>query len=396
MKLEQTFRWFGEEDKVDLAAIKQTGATGIVTALHHIPPGEVWSKEEILLLKHKIESHGLTWTTVESVAVHEAIKTKSGEYQKYLANYRQTLRNLGQCGITTVCYNFMPVLDWTRTHLNFQTADGSYALRFDMMAFVAFDIFMLKRNGADKDYTQEQVELASAYYDSLSPEAIGDIQSTILMGLPGTVEDLSLEDFNQALQAYDHIDRHMLKANYFDFLQAVIPTAEEAKVKMAVHPDDPPMSIFGLPRIVSDENDLEDLLSAVDSPYNGLTFCTGSLGSRSQNNVVKMMEKFADRIHFVHLRNVIKEENGSFYESDHLDGDVDMYEVVKILLTELAQRQTNGQAEASLPIRPDHGHQMLDDLHKTTYPGYSAIGRLRGLAEIRGLELGIIKSIVDQ
>ncbi len=396
MGLEQTFRWFGANDKVSLNHIKQTGATGVVTALHHLPPGEIWSEDEIKTLKQRIESHGLSWTTVESVAVHEDIKTRSGRYEDYIANYKQTVINLGKCGIKTICYNFMPVLDWTRTHLEFLNHDGTFALRYDKLAMIAFDVFMLKREGAEKDYEEKQLLAAKEYLHSLSEEEQLRIQKTILMGLPGTVEDLTLEDFLQALKAYDQIDSHQLKSNYYHFLQEVIPIAAAAGVNMAVHPDDPPMPIFGLPRIVSKEEDLSALLGAVDSPNNGLTFCTGSLGSRWGNNITHLVKKFASNIHFVHLRNVIKEDDGSFFESDHLAGDVEMYSVIKILLEELERRRKLNGVEAYLPIRPDHGHQMLDDLQKTTYPGYSAIGRLRGLAEIRGLEMGIYKSLFEK
>lgn len=391
MNLEYTWRWYGPDDPVSLSDIKQAGATGVVTALHHVSPGNTWPMDEILKRKNLIDSHGLTWSVVESVAVHESIKTQSGNYKIHLDNYKQTLQNLGACQIKTVCYNFMPVLDWTRTHLKYVMPDGSQALRFNMAAFVAFDLFMLKRTGAMEGYLPAQLEEAEKYYGQLDESSKIALQKAILMGLPGTVDDLSLNEFKSTLASYEGIDETVLKANYYSFLKEIIPAAQEADVKMAVHPDDPPMSIFGLPRIVSNEKDVEQLLQVVDSEYNGLTFCTGSFGAGPDNDVVAMIKKFAGKINFAHLRNVIKESNGSFFESDHLMGDVDMYEVMKALLLELRDRKIQGRA-GSIPMRPDHGHQMLDDLNKETYPGYSAIGRLRGLAELRGLEMGINKS----
>lgn len=393
MKLEQTWRWFGPDDPVKLSDVRQTGATGIVTALHHIPPGNLWPRDEILKRKDLIEMEGLTWSIVESVAVHETIKTRSGDYKIYLENYKQTLQNLGECGIRTVCYNFMPVLDWTRTHLKYTLADGSWTLRFDMIAYIAFDVFILKRKDAEKDYLPAQLSEAKTYYEQLNDISIKALQKVILMGLPGTVNDFSLDDFKTALCAYEGIDKSTLKANYYAFLQEIIPVAEKVKVKMAIHPDDPPMPIFGLPRIVSNEEDLEQLLKAVDSSYNGITFCTGSFSAGSNNDVEAMVKKFARRINFVHLRNVVKENNGSFFEGNHLSGDVEMYTVMCTLLEEQRRRVSQGGITSGIPIRPDHGHQMLDDLNKKTYPGYSAIGRLRGLAELRGLEMGIMKSL---
>ncbi len=393
MNLEHTWRWYGPDDLVSLSDIRQAGATGIVTALHHISPGKIWPAKEIMERKNLIEHQGLTWTVVESVAVHESIKTQTGDYRIHLENYRQTLQNLGACGIKTVCYNFMPVLDWTRTHLKYVMADGSLALRFDIISFIAFDIFILKREGAEKDYLPGQLTKAREYYAQLDDSSKNALRNAILTGLPGTVDDLSLDDFQSALRIYEGIDESTLKGHYYSFLKEIIPTAEKAGVKMAVHPDDPPMAIFGLPRIVCNEEDLEQLLKAANSEYNGITFCTGSLGAGSDNNVVAMVKKFAGRINFAHLRNVIKESDGSFYESDHLSGAVDMYEVMRTLLQEQQDRVTQGRSDSIIPVRPDHGHQMLDDLNKKTYPGYSAIGRLRGLAELRGLEMGIRKSL---
>lgn len=393
MNLEYTWRWYGPDDPVSLSDVKQAGATGVVTALHDIAPGNVWPTDEILKRKNLIKSYGLIWSVVESVAVHESIKTRSGDYELHLNNYKQTLQNLGACEIKTVCYNFMPILDWTRTHLNYPVFDGSQALCFDMTAFIAFDLFMLKRKGGMEDYTPAQLEDAEAYYGRLDESKKKDLQKAILMGLPGTVDDLSLEEFESTLASYEGIDESVLKANYYSFLKEIIPAAEEADVKMAVHPDDPPMSIFGLPRIVSSESDVEQLLNAVDSEFNGLTFCTGSFGAGPGNDVLGMVKKFAKRINFAHLRNVIRENDGSFYESDHLAGNVDMYQVMHALLEEQRERINQGRINSIIPMRPDHGHQMLDDLKKETYPGYSAIGRLRGLAELRGLEMGIIRSL---
>ncbi len=392
MKLEQAWRWYGPDDPVSLLDIKQAGASAVVTALHHIPPGQVWPQEEIMDRGKVVRESGLNWSIVESVAVHEDIKTRTGSYQLYLDNYKQTLENLGICGITTVCYNFMPVLDWTRTHLNFQMKSGSLALRFDRNALIAFDCFVLKRPDAHMDFNEDQLAQAEQYFKQLGPKARIDLQRSILMGLPGTVEDFSLDDFSTSLQAYRGISEATFREHFYAFLKEVIPTAEKAGVKMAVHPDDPPMPIFGLPRIVSNEKDLEQLLEVVDSPYNGITFCTGSLGAGADNDVTAMIKKFSNKIHFVHLRNIIKEPNGSFYESDHLTGDVDMFNIIRALLEEQQQRIDEGRLDSRITMRPDHGHQMLDDLRKQTYPGYSAIGRLRGLGELRGLELGIEKS----
>ena len=393
MKLEQTWRWYGPDDPVSLSDIKQAGATGVVTALHHISPGKLWPKDEILKRKNLIEAQGLTWSVVESVAIHENIKTQSGDYRTYLKNYQQTLRNLGACGIKIVCYNFMPILDWTRTNLKYTLADGSQALRFDMIEYIAFDVFVLDRKGAKEDYAPAQMAAARTYFAQLSDTSKEALQNAILMGLPGTVDDFDLEDFKSALLAYEGLDSSALKAHYHSFLKEIIPTAINAGIKMAVHPDDPPFPIFGLPRIVSNEEDLRQLLQVVDSEYNGITFCTGSLGASSDNDVVAMLKMFSNKINFAHLRNVIKESNGSFYESDHLEGDVDMYQAMRVLLQELQERVSQGRIDSRIPIRPDHGHQMLDDLSKETYPGYSSIGRLRGLAELRGLEMGIDKSL---
>ncbi len=389
-----SWRWYGPTDPVALWDVCQAGARGVVTALHDLPNGAVWPVDAIEARKKEIARVGegaaaLRWAVVESVPVHESIKTAGPDRDRSIDAYAETLRNLGRCGIATVCYNFMPVVDWTRTDLGYRMPDGSLALRFDRSDLAAFDLFILKRKDAERDYDPHTRERAEARFGAMSAGDRERLSRTILAGLPGAEESYTVDAFREALAVYHAIGAGALRRNLIYFLEAVVPVAEKAGVRLAIHPDDPPFPILGLPRVVSTEEDVADLFGAIDSPANGLTFCTGSFGVRSDNNLVAMAERFADRIHFAHLRSTDRESDGSFYEADHLGGDVDMPAVMRVLLEEEGRRRKAGRDDAEIPMRPDHGHQMLDDLKKRTNPGYSAIGRLRGLAELRGLALGL-------
>ncbi len=386
--MEQAWRWFGPEDVIKLSHVCQTGATGIVTALHHIPYGVVWSIEEIEKRKALIAADltlGLRWSVVESLPIHESIKIGEGDLKPLFDNYRQSLRNLAQCGITTVCYNFMPVVDWTRTELAYPLPGGGTALRFNAHEFAAFDCFMLQRPGAETDHSPEVLRRAKDWYDRSSEADRRQLLSNIMAGLPGAYDRYDIPGLRVMLDRYRDIDAKALRENLARFLREVIPMAEEVGIRMCIHPDDPPRPLMGLPRIVSNADDLAFILGAVDSPANGLTLCSGSLGANPVNDVPAIAKRFANRIWFAHLRNVAKEPDGSFMEADHLGGDTDMVALVTVLLEEQKRRKDAGDAHWRIPMRPDHGHELLDDVGKPTHPGYPAIGRLRGLAELRGV-----------
>ena len=391
--LEQTFRWYGQSDEVTLAAIRQTGATGIVTALHHIPCGDVWKLDEIKRRQDIINEAGFRWSVVESVNIHESIKTGAGERDKFIENYIATLQNLSATGMKTVCYNFMPVLDWTRTDLDFRLWNNASALRFYIPALAAFDLYILEREAAFIEFSGKQQQNAKKYFDGLDSGEVSKLTNTIMAGLPGTKDVLTLTEFKEQLKKYATVDTAKLKENLAYFLKAIIPEAEKLGVKMCIHPDDPPLPILGLPRIVSTEKDLQDVINACPSESNGITFCTGSLGAREDNDLPGMVNRLGGHIHFLHLRNVQREDDGSFYEAEHLTGSNNMYSVMKNVIKEQRRRSEADREDVAIPFRPDHGHKILDDFSYKTFPGYSITGRLKGLAELRGLEMGIKGSL---
>jgi mannonate dehydratase len=390
--MEETWRWFGPDDVVKLNQIRQTGATGIVTALHHIPYGEIWSLDEINKRKAMIladKSLGLRWSVVESLPIHESIKLGKGNLSALFENYRQSMRNLAACGVDTICYNFMPILDWTRTDLAWPLVGGGTSLKFDAVKYCAFDCFMVERKDAEKDHSPALIARARTWFKKASEADKAQLLINVNAGLPGAYDRYDIEGFRRMLARYHGIDRSVLRANYVRFLKEVIPTAEEVGIRMCVHPDDPPRPMFGLARIVSSAQDIDFILKAVPSPANGLTLCSGSLGAGADNDVPAIARKFVKKIFFAHLRNVAKEPDGSFMEAEHLGGDTDMVAVVKCLLKEQKRRHASGEARWRIPFRPDHGHELLDDAGRKTHPGYPIIGRMRGLAEIRGVIAGL-------
>ena len=390
--MKESFRWYGPKDPVPLSTIRQAGATTIVSALHDVPNGEVWSIDAIKSHQTLIANAGLKWGVVESVPIHEEIKQRTGNFEVYIENYKATLENLAHCEILTICYNFMPILDWTRTHLYKPLEDGSTALSYEIDALRAFDLFVVKRVKAAQDYTEQEIQDAKAYFEALNPLQIESLTKSIIAGLLGAEEGYTMQQFNEQIEAYANLNKETLRSHLIQFLAALMPTAESVGVNMCIHPDDPPHSLFGIPRVVSTASDIEALFSAVPSLNNGLTFCTGSFGVRPDNDLLEMFTQHAERIHFLHFRSTKRDDKGNFYEANHLEGDVDMFAMVKAALSEERRRKEAGRSDWEIPMRPDHGHQMLDDLEKHINPGYSAIGRLKGLAELRGLAMGIIRS----
>ena len=390
----QTWRWYGPNDPVSLLDVRQAGARGIVNALHHIPNGDIWSVEEIQKRKNEIEKAGLTWDVVESLPVHEKIKTRTEDFEQITENYKQSMKNLASCSVYVICYNFMPILDWTRTRLDMPLEDGSLALEYNASELRVFDLHILQREGAQQDYTPEEIEQAKKQFEDLEASDIQRISDNMLKGLPGSEEGYSMEEFKTMLDTYKGIDADQLRSHLVKFLEEIIPLAEQLGIRMCIHPDDPPFSLLGLPRIMSTRSDYQYIFDQVTPLSNGITFCTGSLGVRADNDLPAIFDAFADRVHFLHLRSTKRDAQGNFFEADHLTGDVDMFEIITRVIREQRRRVAENRQDASIPMRPDHGHQMLDDLVKPKInPGYSAIGRLRGLAELRGLEWGINKMI---
>ena len=394
MKMTQTWRWYGPNDPVSLLDVRQAGATGVVNALHHIPNGDIWSVKEIQKRKNEIEKAGLTWDVVESLPVHEKIKTRSADFEQIIENYKESMKNLAACGVYVICYNFMPILDWTRTRLDMPLENGSLALEYNASELRVFDLCILRREGAEQDYTIEEIEQAKNQFKNLEALDIQRISDNMLKGLPGSEEGYSMEEFKAMLDTYKGINADQLRSHLVQFLSEIIPLAEELGIRMCIHPDDPPFTLLGLPRVMSTQADYQFIFDQVPPMSNGITFCTGSLGVRADNDLPAIFDAFADRVHFLHLRSTKRDAEGNFYEADHLTGDVDMFEIITRVIKEQRRRVAENRQDASIPMRPDHGHQMLDDLVKLKInPGYSAIGRLKGLAELRGLEWGINKMI---
>ncbi len=395
MAFEQTWRWFGPKDPISLKEIRQTGAKGIVSALHQIPVGNIWTIDEILHRKNIIEKEGFSWSVVESLPVHENIKKRKNNFNELIDNYKVTIRNLAKCGIDTICYNFMPVLDWSRTDLKVENYDGSISSKFDAKIFRAFDLYILKRKNAQIEYSNEQIRESKEYFDQLTEEGKTKLTHTVLYGLPGSMETYSLVEFEKALDEYQEIGHKNLKENLYSLIKEITPVAEENNVNLAIHPDDPPWSLLGLPRVVSTKKDIEQIINAYSSPSNGVTFCTGSFGASIKNDLLDMVKTFAHRINFVHLRNLSRNDNNDFKETYHLEGEIDLYNIMKELLLEQKKRKDSGRKDFRMPMRPDHGNLMIPEINKESiYPGYSLMGRMRGLAELRGIELGIRKSLM--